>query len=356
MTHMGAEDPYYQWWVAPPLRGGEGALCGRHIYHLCRVDCLECSAKNGANEVIHLSVWRSLSWDEALIKLVRWKAGDSSGCLPEDLEPSDDLSSFGDALLVEKPQGRFRPLEGSGVAGPSKPSVRKPSLRLIPAKKLRREIAEAADDEEEDEASGCGSDGSALDSELRSLLQPDRKGSAKLAQLLKLIRSHVTGQSDRDDASEKGTQRRLEGAGELLSSRGRKGFTNLQPRMDPERPSGDSLGFKDLKEGAGAGNDEEASNDGPRDRSDYLLGRRRAFKNVAKEADSLCGQDRLMQRFKAINVAILNHSWRRARWLELIPTEADWASTTIDEDELILQVERVELKIRGLITQLRESG
>ncbi len=255
--------------------------------------------------------------------LVRWKVRDSSGCLPEDLEPSDELCSFGEALVVDKPLGRFRPLDGSGVAGPSKPSVRMPSLRLLPAKRLHREAAEAADKAEEDEVSGCSSDGAALDSELKSLLLPDRKGSAKLAQLLKLIRSHVTGQSDRDDASEKGTQRRLEGAGELLSSRGRKDFTILQSGMGPERPSGDSLGFKDLKEGAGAGKDEESSNDGPRDRSDYLLGRRRAFKNVAKEGNSFCGQDRLMQRFKAINVAILNHSWRRARWLELIPTEAD---------------------------------
>jgi hypothetical protein len=221
---------------------------------------------------------------------------------------------------------------------------------------LRREVAEAADEEEEDEVSGCSSDGAALDSELRSLLKPDRKGSSKLALLLKLIRSHVMGKSDEEEASESGSLRKMEGAGELLLSRGRKALTNLDSREDPMRSSGASLVFKDLKEGAGAGNDEESSDDEPKDRSDHLRAKQRAFKNFPEEGDSICAKDRLMQRFNAINVAIMNHSCRRARWLELIPTEADWAATTIDEDELILQVERVELKIRGLIYKLRVSG
>ena len=148
----------------------------------------------------------------------------------------------------------------------------------------------------------------------------------------------------------------MEGAGELLLSRGCKALTNLDARKDPKRSSGASLVLKDIKEGAVAGNDEDSSDDEPKDRSDHLRAKQRAFKNFPEEGDSICAKDRLMQRFNAINVAIMNHSCRRARWLELIPTEADWAATTIDEDELILQVERVELKIRGLIYKLRESG
>jgi hypothetical protein len=261
-----------------------------------------------------------------------------------------------DALVVEKPRVRLRPLDGAGVAGPSKPSVRKPSLRLLPAKKTRREVAEVADEEEEDEASGCSSDGAALDSELRSLLKPDKKGSAKLAQLLKVIRSQVMGKSDEEEASVSGSKRKMEGAGELLLSRGRKALTNLDARKDPKRSSGASLVLKDLKEGAVAGNDEDSSDDEPKDRSDHLRAKRMAFKKITKKGNSLCAQDRLMQRFKAINVAIKNHSWRSARWLELIPTDADWAATTVDEDELIRLVESAELKIRELISKLKGSG
>ena len=426
MTHMGAENPYYQWWCAPPHRGSEGALSGRHIYHLCRVDCLECSAKSGANEVIHLSVWRSLSWDEALAKLEKWQAGDSSVCLPEDLDPSGDRGNVEEALVAEKPRVRFRPLEGAGAAGTSKPSVRKSSLRLPPAKKPRRGLAEAADEEEEDEASVCSSDSAALDSELRSLLKPDKKGSSKLAQRLEEIRSRVMGKPDVEEASGSGTKKKVEGAGELLLSRGRKALTSLDARREPRRSSKASLILKALKDGAGAGNDVESSDDEPKDRSDHLRAKRMAFKKIAKDSpgkltmrglehmmefieshlgeeqgeqlrpivlryllsvyipnhpvkaigetayrelrtlaesmdhilkgNSLCALDMLMQRFKAITVAIKDHSWRSARWLELIPTDADGAATTVDEDELIRQVESGELKIRELVSKLKGPG
>jgi hypothetical protein len=74
------------------------------------------------------------------------------------------------------------------------------------------------------------------------------------------------------------------------------------------------------------------------------------------KGNSLCALDMLMQRFKAITVAIKDHSWRSARWLELIPTDADGAATTVDEDELIRQVESGELKIRELVSKLKGPG
>ncbi len=63
-----------------------------------------------------------------------------------------------------------------------------------------------------------------------------------------------------------------------------------------------------------------------------------------------------MQRFKAITVAPKDHSWRSARRLELIPTDTDGATTTVDEDDLIRQVESGELKIREPVSELRGSG
>jgi hypothetical protein len=378
------------------------------------------------NEVIHLSVWRSLSLEEALAKLEEWKAGDSSVCLPENLDPSDERSTLEEALVVEKPRDRFRPLAEAGVGGPSKPSVRRPSLRLPLAKRSRREVAEEAGVEDEEEASGVSSDSGALDSELRSLLKPDQKGSAKLALRLEEIRSRVMGKSDDEEASASVTKRKMEGAGELLLSRGRKALTNLEAKREPKRSSQASLILKALKEGAGAGNDEESSNDEPKDRSDHLRAKRMAFKKIAKgspgkltmrglehmmefieshlgeeqgeqlrpivlryllsvyipnhpvkaigdtayrelrtlaesmdhmlKGNSLCALDMLMQRFKAITVAIKDHSWRSARWLELIPTDADGAATTVDEDELIRQVESGELKIRELVSKFKGSG
>jgi hypothetical protein len=200
----------------------------------------------------------------------------------------------------------------------------------------------------------------------------------------------------------------------------------LEAKREPKRSSQASLILKALKEGAGAGNDEESSNDEPKDRSDHLRAKRMAFKKIAKgspgkltmrglehmmefieshlgeeqgeqlrpivlryllsvyipnhpvkaigdtayrelrtlaesmdhmlKGNSLCALDMLMQRFKAITVAIKDHSWRSARWLELIPTDADGAATTVDEDELIRQVESGELKIRELVSKFKGSG
>jgi hypothetical protein len=331
-----------------------------------------------------------------------------------------------EALVVEKPRDRFRPLAEAGVGGPSKPSVRRPSLRLPLAKRSRREVAEAAGVEDEEEASGVSSDSGALDSELRSLLKPDQKGSAKLALRLEEIRSQVRGKSDEEEASASVTKRKLKGAGELLLSRGRKALTNLEAKREPKRSSQASLILKALKEGEGDGSDEESSNDEPKDRVDHLRAKRMAFKKIARgspgkltmkglehmmefieshlgeeqgeqlrpivlryllsvyipnhpvkaigdtayrelrtlaesmdhmlKGNSLCALDMLMQRFKAITVAIKDHSWRSARWLELIPTDADGAATTVDEDELIRQVESGELKIRELVSKFKGSG
>jgi hypothetical protein len=84
MMHHGAGDPYYQWWGAPANRGSDGALPGKHVFHLCRCDLIDCKAKSGSNEVVHLSVWCKLGFDEAFAKLESWKEKDDAVALLEN--------------------------------------------------------------------------------------------------------------------------------------------------------------------------------------------------------------------------------------------------------------------------------
>jgi hypothetical protein len=426
MMHFGAEDAYYQWWGAPSNRGGIGALAGKHIYHLCRVDCLACKAKSGANEVVHLSVWRVLSSSDAASKLEAWKKVDPSVCLPDALAALEDGEEDDEELVPEGPRVKFRASDGAFGSISSKPLARKSSLRLPAPKKARRSAEGDKEEDEEDEASGCSSDSGALDSELKSLLQADKTGSAKLALRLAEIRGKVLGKDLEESASGSVVKKKLEGAGEVLLTRGRNALMVLDAKKEPRRTSKASLILKALKDGAGAADEDGSSDDEPKDRTDPLRAKRMAFKRIAKDSPgkltirglehmmeflethlgeeqgdqlrpivlryllsvyipnhpvksigeaayrelrtlaesmdhilkgkSLCALDMLMQRFKAITVAIKDHSWRSARWLELIPTDTDGAATTVDEDELIRQVESGELKIRELVSKLKGSG
>ncbi|CAK0814337.1 unnamed protein product, partial [Prorocentrum cordatum] len=63
--------------------------------------------------------------------------------------------------------------------------------------------------------------------------------------------------------------------------------------------------------------------------------------------------DMLMQRFKACQLACKDKHWRSARWLELIPPDADMAAINIEEEELLRKIEYGELKLAELAGKLK---
>ncbi|CAK0799563.1 unnamed protein product, partial [Prorocentrum cordatum] len=65
--------------------------------------------------------------------------------------------------------------------------------------------------------------------------------------------------------------------------------------------------------------------------------------------------DMLMQRFKACQLACKDKHWRSARWLELIPPDADMAAINIEEEELLRKIEYGELKLAELAGKLKPS-
>jgi hypothetical protein len=265
-----------------------------------------------------------------------------------------------------------------------------------------------------------------LDIELKSLLQADKTGSAKMVSRFAEIRGKVLSKDLSAAASGSVGKKKVAGAGAVLLTMGRKALMVLGARKEPRMSSKALLILRALKDGAGSADEDDFSGDEPKDRNDPLLARRMAFERIARESpgkltilglehmmefleihlgeeqgkllrpivlrylfsgyipnhpvnpigesafrelrtlaesldhilrgNSLCALDMLTLRFKAITVAIKDHGWRSARWLEWFPTDTIGAAITVAEDELTRQVESVELKIRELVSKLKWSG